>query len=76
MNRLLLIIATIFLTLTSYTYKAQNTDWAVVSSNISFKIKNAGFNVDGKFGALTATIVLMKQKYPATLLKQQLIPKQ
>lgn len=62
MNRLLLIIATIFLTLTGFTYKAQNTDWAVVSSNVSFKIKNAGFNVDGKFGALTATIVFDETK--------------
>lgn len=57
MNRLLLIIATIYLNLTGFTCKAQNTEWAVVSSSVSFKIKNAGFNVDGKFGALTATIV-------------------
>jgi polyisoprenoid-binding protein YceI len=62
MNHLLLIGATLFLTLTGFTYQAQNREWTIVSSNVSFKIKNAGFNVDGKFGALTATIVFDETK--------------
>jgi len=57
MNRLHLIIGIIFLTLTSLTYKAQNTEWTIVSSTVSFKIKNAGFTVDGKFGVLSGTII-------------------
>ncbi|MEO8760104.1 MAG: YceI family protein [Bacteroidia bacterium] len=35
---------------------AQNQSWSVVSSNVNFKIKNAGFNVSGKFTNLNATI--------------------
>jgi len=35
---------------------AQSQPWSVVSSNITFKIKNAGFTVNGKFSGLTATI--------------------
>src|ERR1700744_277375 len=35
---------------------AQNQVWSVVSSNISFKIKNAGFTVNGKFTGLAASI--------------------
>ena len=34
----------------------QNQQWAIVSSNITFKIKNAGFTVDGKFGSVTGSI--------------------
>ena len=31
--------------------------WQVQSSSVTFKIKNAGFTVDGKFGAVEATIL-------------------
>jgi len=41
---------------------AQNTAWAVASSSVSFKIKNGGFNVDGKFGSATATIIFDETK--------------
>jgi len=34
----------------------QNQQWAIVSSNVNFKIKNAGFTVDGKFGSVTGSI--------------------
>ena len=34
----------------------QNQQWVIVSSNTSFKIKNAGFTVNGKFSGLTSTI--------------------
>jgi polyisoprenoid-binding protein YceI len=34
----------------------QNQQWAIVSSNVTFKIKNAGFTVDGKFGSVTGSI--------------------
>lgn len=33
-----------------------NQEWAVSSSTVKFKIKNAGFNVDGTFSGLTAKI--------------------
>jgi len=36
--------------------KAQNQEWTIVSSDVSFKIKNAGFTVKGKFGNATGTI--------------------
>lgn len=62
MNRALLIVCTFFLALTGFKYKAQNIQWTVVSSTVSFKIKNAGFKIDGKFGALTATIVFDETK--------------
>ena len=35
---------------------SQNQTWTIVSSDISFKIKNAGFTVGGKFNGLTGTI--------------------
>ncbi len=57
MNRLLLIICIAFLTLTGFTYQPQNTEWTIVSSTVSFKIKNAGFTIDGKFGVVTGTIL-------------------
>jgi len=57
MNKLFSIGLIIFLfSLTGFKYKAQNTEWTIVSSSVSFKIKNAGFNVDGKFGDVTGTI--------------------
>lgn len=33
-----------------------NTEWSVVSSSVKFKIKNAGFNVDGTFTGLVAIV--------------------
>jgi polyisoprenoid-binding protein YceI len=36
--------------------KAQNQTWNIVSSTISFKIKNAGFTVNGSFKGLDGTI--------------------
>jgi polyisoprenoid-binding protein YceI len=35
---------------------AQNQQLTIVSSNITFKIKNAGFTVNGKFGNTTGSI--------------------
>lgn len=40
----------------AFTGVAQNTEWAVTSSTVSFKIKNAGFNVEGSFGGLKSKI--------------------
>ncbi|SFE82463.1 YceI family protein [Thermoflexibacter ruber] len=40
--------------------------WQVKSSSVTFKIKNAGFTVDGKFGAIEATIFLDKDKIENT----------
>ena len=35
---------------------SQNTEWITTSSIITFKIKNAGFNVNGKFSGLKSKI--------------------
>jgi polyisoprenoid-binding protein YceI len=35
---------------------SQNQEWLVRGSSIKFKIKNAGFTVDGTFGSLSAKI--------------------
>jgi polyisoprenoid-binding protein YceI len=40
--------------------------WQVKNSSVTFKIKNAGFTVDGKFGAVEATISLDKDKIENT----------
>jgi polyisoprenoid-binding protein YceI len=53
MKRIIFITLFIFAIIFS---KAQNQEWTIVSSDISFKIKNAGFTVDGKFGNATGTI--------------------
>jgi len=34
----------------------QNRQWVIASSDITFKIKNAGFTVNGKFGNATGSI--------------------
>ncbi len=41
---------------------AQNTEWSVVTSTVTFKIKNAGFTVDGTFGGLKAKIMFDASK--------------
>lgn len=46
----------------SQSVKAQNQEWIVNSSSIKFKIKNAGFNVDGTFTGLTAKIIFDESK--------------
>ena len=46
----------------SQTVTTQNQQWVVTSSSVKFKIKNAGFNVDGTFNGLTAKIVFDASK--------------
>ena len=46
----------------NYAATAQNKEWKVVSSSIKFKIKNAGFNVEGSFSGLDAKIVFDNNK--------------
>jgi polyisoprenoid-binding protein YceI len=41
---------------------AQNKEWKVASSSIKFKIKNAGFNVEGSFSGLDAKIIFDNNK--------------
>src|SRR5688572_20187218 len=53
MKKISLILFINFIVLIS---SAQNTEWAVTSSTVAFKIKNAGFMVDGVFGGLDAKI--------------------
>ncbi len=53
MKRVIYIALFIFIALTS---KAQNQEWTIVSSGVSFKIKNAGFTINGKFSGLTGAI--------------------
>ncbi len=48
--------------LLGFTGKSQNTEWTIVSSNVSFKIKNAGFTIDGKFGAVNGTVIFEAAK--------------
>jgi polyisoprenoid-binding protein YceI len=35
---------------------AQNTEWNITKSTVKFKIKNAGFNVDGTFGTVAGIV--------------------
>lgn len=44
------------LALIPYIVNAQNQEWSIISSSVKFKIKNAGFTVDGSFGAVTGKI--------------------
>ncbi|HEX7414117.1 MAG TPA: YceI family protein [Bacteroidia bacterium] len=46
----------------SLQFKAQNQQWEIVSSTVSFKIKNAGFTVNGTFTGLTGTIEFDPEK--------------
>jgi polyisoprenoid-binding protein YceI len=55
-NMLFLVLNLIGFGFGSQSVKAQNQEWIVNSSSIKFKIKNAGFNVDGTFSGLTAKI--------------------
>ena len=41
---------------------AQNQEWQVNSSAVKFKIKNAGFTVDGVFSGLTGKIIFDASK--------------
>jgi polyisoprenoid-binding protein YceI len=46
----------------SQTVTTQNQEWVVTSSSVKFKIKNAGFNVDGTVNGLTAKIIFDASK--------------
>lgn len=46
----------------SQTVTTQNQEWVVSSSTVKFKIKNAGFNIDGTFSGLTARIIFDASK--------------
>jgi polyisoprenoid-binding protein YceI len=41
---------------------AQNQAWTIISSNVTFKIKNAGFTVNGTFEGLTGNIIFDSAK--------------
>ncbi len=53
MKKHFLFILFIYITLTG---TAQSQPWTIVSSNTTFKIKNAGFTINGKFGNVTGSI--------------------
>ncbi len=55
-NILIIALSLISLRFVSQTVTAQNQEWIVNSSTVKFKIKNAGFNIDGAFGGLIAKI--------------------
>lgn len=40
----------------------ENTEWKIVSSSLKFKISNAGFTVNGKFGDVSGTIQFDPEK--------------
>jgi len=44
------------------TVTSQKQEWSVTSSTVKFKIKNAGFSVDGTFGGLNAKIIFDPSK--------------
>ena len=46
----------------SQTVTTQNQEWVVNSSSVKFKIKNAGFNINGIFSGLTAKIIFDASK--------------
>jgi polyisoprenoid-binding protein YceI len=46
----------------SQTATPQNQEWVVSSSSVKFKIKNAGFTIDGTFSGLTAKIYFDSSK--------------
>lgn len=56
MRKLIFISYLFALTLIHSIANAQNQEWSVTNSNVKFKIKNAGFTVDGTFGAIAAKI--------------------
>jgi polyisoprenoid-binding protein YceI len=50
------LIIAVLLALLALSSQAQNTEWNITKSIVKFKIKNAGFNVDGSLGAVTGTV--------------------
>lgn len=58
----LIITSLFFFLLTAINGLAQNTEWTIASSTTSFKIKNAGFTVDGKFGPASGKIIFDDSK--------------
>ena len=50
------IITTVLIALVTIGIQAQTTEWNITKSSVKFKIKNAGFNVDGTLGAVTGII--------------------
>jgi polyisoprenoid-binding protein YceI len=53
MRKIILVLVFSLLNFFGFT---QNTEWLIASSKITFKIKNAGFTVDGDVSGLTAKI--------------------
>ncbi|MBC7413150.1 MAG: YceI family protein [Bacteroidia bacterium] len=56
------IIIAVIVTLITLSAQAQNTEWSITKSSVKFKIKNAGFNVDGSLGSLTGVIKFEETK--------------
>ena len=50
----------ILLSLNSYSQISPN--WKIASSIVTFKIKNAGFTVDGNFGAASGSVIFDKEQ--------------
>ena len=61
-NILFSLLIFISLMIFSQTLTAQNQEWQVNSSSINFKIKNAGFTVDGAFSGLSGKIIFDASK--------------
>ncbi|HKC66938.1 MAG TPA: YceI family protein [Bacteroidia bacterium] len=53
MKKIFFITLYLFFTIIGF---GQNQQWSIVSSDVTFKIKNAGFTVNGKFGNVMGTI--------------------
>lgn len=56
-NIFFILLSLISFGLVSQTVSIQSQEWVVNSSIVKFKIKNAGFNIDGTLSGLTAKII-------------------
>ena len=61
-NILFLALSLISFGFVSQTITTQNQEWVVSSSSVKFKIKNAGFSIDGTFSGLSAKIIFDTSK--------------
>lgn len=62
MKKYFLPFLTVFLLNFLCDVRAQNTEWTVISSSTTFKIKNAGFTIDGCFTGLKSVILFDAKK--------------
>ncbi len=57
MKHITFYIIAVLLIVSGFKLHAQNTEWTIISSSVTFKIKNAGFTIGGSFGNMKAKIL-------------------